>query len=113
MTSTDFTSRTPKYSSGKSPALHLERINKNLVSLKSKLNSYICEPKTLLLYQRMQGLRNDLAEMLSNNEDLIWKLKNKILLIEEVKPRVAQQHELYKKLELKILEYIGMARMHC
>ncbi len=112
MTSTDFTSSTPRYTGVNATSLQLERINKNLVSLKTKLNSYMCEPKTLLLYQRMEGLRNDLADMLSINEELIWKIKNKILLNEEVKPRISQQFDLYKKLELKVLEYIGMARMH-
>ncbi len=73
----------------------------------------MCEPKTLLLYTRMQDLRFELADMLAKNEDLILKLRNRILLKEEVKSRVAQQFELYKKLELKVLEYIGMARMHC
>ena len=73
----------------------------------------MCEPKTLMLYQRLQEIKFDLAEMLTINDELIWKLKNKIVLNEEVKTKVKQQFELYKKLELKVLEYIGMARMHC
>ena len=113
MTTIDSTPRTPRRTSGNTPLLRLERINKNILSLNTKLNSYICEPKTLSLYQRMDSLKSHLENMLSNNNDLINRLRERTLLPDEGRKLVQQQLESYRNLELKVLEYIGMAKMHC
>ncbi len=73
----------------------------------------MCEPKTLSLYQRMDTLKRMLEESLIENKELIQKLHNKTLFADESKEIAQSQFESYKKLELKVLEYIGMARMHC
>ena len=113
MTTIDSAPRTPRYTSGNTPLLRLERINKNLLSLRTKLNSYMCEPKTLSLYQRMDALKSHLEKMLSNNHELIRDLRERSLLPEEGRKLVKQQVESFRNLELKVLEYIGMAKMHC
>ena len=111
MTTTDPVHKTPRHFNSNTAILQLERINKNLLSLKTKLSSYMCEPKTLSLYQRMQSLRTNLEQLLADNLDLKMRLRNTIG--DDGKSKVQDQFESYKKLELKVLEYIGMAKMHC
>ena len=73
----------------------------------------MCEPKTLSLYQRMDALKSLLENMLSNNHELIRSLRNRQILPDDSRKLVQKQFESYKSLELKVLEYIGMAKMHC
>lgn len=44
---------------------------------------------------------------------MIIALKDHTLFFEDVKDRIRQQLDTYKSLELKVLEYIGMAKLHC
>ena len=73
----------------------------------------MCEPKTLSLYQRMDSLKSLLENMLRKNHELIGNLRERKLLPEDSRNLVQQQFESYRNLELKVLEYIGMAKMHC
>lgn len=113
MTLTDPNYAAPRHLDTNTAVLRLERINKNLLSLKNKLSSYICEPKTLSLYQSMQSLKISLEQMMADNLDIRAKLRNTIILNDDGKAIVRQQLESYRSLELKVLEYIGMAKMHC
>ena len=47
--------------------LRLERNNTELLSLKDKLSSYVCEPKTLNLFERMESLKAKLEKMRKAN----------------------------------------------
>lgn len=96
-----------------SALLRLERINQNLLSLKSKLSSYMCEPKTLVLYQKLDALKFQVREMRNRNHDLISDYYNNSLDSKDIGAIVQQQFRSYKDLELKVLEYIGMAKLHC
>lgn len=73
----------------------------------------MCEPKTLNLYLRMEELKGHLESMYGNNADLIRNLRDRSVIPEESKDLVNRQFESFKNLELKVLEYIGMARLHC
>ena len=73
----------------------------------------MCEPKTLSLYQRMDALKTHLENMLNKNQEIIQNLRERQLLPEDGRKLVKQQFESYRNLELKVLEYIGMAKMHC
>ncbi|MGI9547209.1 MAG: hypothetical protein ACR2MM_08240 [Flavobacteriaceae bacterium] len=113
MTTSDSVPRAPRPASSDTAVLRLERINKNLLSLRTKLNSYMCEPKTLTLYQRLEILKRHLDDMRGNNTELMQNFQDKTLLAEQGKTRLQQQIDSYKNLELKVLEYIGMAKLHC
>ena len=113
MTTTDYILKTPRSSNVNTAILRLERINKNLHSLRTKLSSYMCEPKTLSLYQRMESIKRHLDDMRSNNIELIANFQNSTLKSDQGRELVEQQFESYKNLEIKVLEYIGMAKMHC
>ncbi len=59
----------------------------------------------------MQSLRTNLEKLLADNLVLKMKLSNTIG--DAGKAEVQDQFDSYKKLEIKVLEYIGMAKMHC
>ncbi len=96
-----------------SALLKLERNNNRLLFLEKKLKSYICEPKTRRLYDRMESIKQSLENLKKSNLEIIRALKDHSLFYEEAKERILQQLETYKTLELKVLEYIGMAKLHC
>lgn len=96
-----------------SALLRLERINQNLLSLKSKLSSYMCEPKTLVLYQKLEALKFQLSDMRNRNQELISDYYDQSPELKDIGAIVQQQFKTYKDLELKVLEYIGMAKLHC
>ncbi|MBT8180067.1 MAG: hypothetical protein KJO53_00620 [Eudoraea sp.] len=103
----------PRYSSSNNALLRLERNNRSLLSLEEKLKSYVCEPKTRSLYEKMESLKNGLANLKSSNLEIITALKDHTLFFEDAKESIREQLEKYKALELKVLEYIGMAKLHC
>jgi hypothetical protein len=60
----------------------------------------------------MESLKNHLDNMYGNNQELIVGFQSNSSLLEADQDRISQQFEAYKNLELKVLEYIGMAKMH-
>ena len=96
-----------------SALLRLERINQDLLSLKNKLSSYMCEPKTLVLYQKLEALKFQLGDMRNRNQEFISDYYDKNLAPKDIGSIAQQQFKSYKDLELKVLEYIGMAKLHC
>jgi len=60
----------------------------------------------------MESLKNHLDNMYGNNQELIVGFQSNSSLLETDQDRISQQFEAYKNLELKVLEYIGMAKMH-
>lgn len=113
MTAIEPTSRVPRHSDSNSALVRLERNNQCLLSLEEKLKSYVCEPKTRRLFERMENLKHNLKSLKNSNQEMINALKNHTLFFEDVKDRIRQQLDSYKSLELKVLEYIGMAKLHC
>ncbi|MGB5360809.1 MAG: hypothetical protein WBN20_09830 [Eudoraea sp.] len=113
MTATEPISSVPTNSSSNNALLRLERNNKSLLSLEKKLRSYVCEPKTRSLFNRLESLKHSLANLKNSNLEIIMALKDHTLFFEDAKERIREQLDSYKTLELKVLEYIGMAKLHC
>lgn len=113
MTVTEPTSSIPTAKGSTNALLRLERNNQSLLSLEEKLKSYVCEPKTLTLYDRMESLKQSLANLKNSNLEIIKALKDHSLVFENAKECISEQLENYRSLELKVLEYIGMAKLHC
>ena len=111
MTTTDPATRSRRFD-GNSIIHRLERINTDLTLLSKNLNSYVCEPKTRFLFERMQSLKTNLASIRAVNEEIVRKLKERQADLNDPASRVKAQITAYKELELRILEYIGMAKMH-
>lgn len=113
MTATGPISRVPTNSGSINALLRLERNNRSLLSLEKKLKSYVCEPKTRSLYNRLESLKQSLANLRNSNLEIIKALKDHTLFFEDAKERIKEQFVNYKSLELKVFEYIGMAKLHC
>ncbi len=113
MTATEPTSIIPTAKGSTNALLRLERNNQSLLSLEEKLKSYVCEPKTRSLYDKMESLKQSLANLKNSNLEILKALKDHSLFFEDAKERIKEQLENYKSLELKVLEYIGMAKLHC
>ena len=73
----------------------------------------MCEPKTLVLYQKLDSLKGQLEDLRQRNQELINKLHDRRLSGNSNDDLAQQQFKSYKDLELKVLEYIGMAKLHC
>ncbi|MDB2606981.1 hypothetical protein N9Y48_04320 [Zobellia sp.] len=56
--------------------VRLQRNQKDLVQLRTKLDSYRCEPKTYLLYERIGALRSEMDSLSNSNEEIILTLRN-------------------------------------
>ncbi len=93
--------------------LRLERNNRNLLYLKEKLSSYICEPKTLNLFEQKEYLGEKLDGLRNSNQELMSALKKRQLIFEDTMDHIREQRRALQELENKVLEYIGMAKMHC
>lgn len=93
--------------------LRLERNNRNLSYLKEKLSSYVCEPKTLNLFEQKEYLREKLEGLRNSNQELMSALKQRQVSFEDRMEHVREQRRALRELENKVLEYIGMAKMHC
>lgn len=113
MTTTGPISRVPTNSGSTNALLRLERNNRSLLSLEEKLKSYVCEPKTRSLYHRLESLKQNLSNLKNSNLEIIKALKDHTMFFEDAKECIREQIENYKSLELKVLEYIGMAKLHC
>lgn len=96
-----------------SAILRLERINSELLSLKANLKSYTCEPKTPGLFEQREAINNELDGLRSSNQELIKNFQSPKRGFEDRLESITGRLEQFHELERTVLEYIGMARMHC
>ena len=113
MTTADSLHGTRRSGGSNRTLFRLERINHNLLALRNKLSSYMCEPKTLVLYQKLDSIKFQLEDLLKRNQELLNTHNKNAMRQEEYSKIEQQQFKTYKELELKVLEYIGMAKLHC
>lgn len=106
--------RTTAHASSTDHAIQrLERNNLELKVFSETLNSYTCEPKTYVLFERLQGLRNRIKRTLSSNQEYIDMLKEQRDFFDTQLDGFKQRLQDFRDLEQNILDYIGRARMHC
>lgn len=91
----------------------LERNNRELNHLRGIMKSYTCEPKTARLFELSEHLKARMERLHNRNMEEIQLLKGRKKFIEEQLEGYLNQISEYHELEKKVLEYIGMARMHC
>ncbi len=92
--------------------LRLERNNQNLSFLREKLSSYVCEPRTLKLFERKEMLKDRLEGMCSSNQELINSLKKRTMLFTDPMEIIREQRQALLELEQNVLDYIGLAKVH-
>lgn len=90
----------------------LERSNREIIHLRETLRSYVCEPKTYKLFERLEVLKRRLELLQKKNIEVINSLNGHKKSKDEQWERCRQHLQEYRELELNVLEYIGMAKMH-
>ena len=87
--------------------LRLERNEKYVRQLRDKLNSYVCEPNTYSLFERLQTLKNGLDSFSRNNHEIIAAIRDHRKTVEDYVDKVKQQ---FNELRKDVDEYVDVAR---
>lgn len=87
---------------------HLERNLKDVHQLRSKLNSYSCEPQTYGLFERIESLKIGLETLIRKDQEIITALKERKKSAKEYIDSVKQQYSEFNKLQQGVEEYMGL-----
>ena len=90
--------------------LRLERNNKDLVQLNSKLSSYMLEPRTYSLFQQIENLRSRMEYLKNTNQEILSILKEPRKSFTDMLDSIKQQLREFTELQQGIDEYIHIAR---
>lgn len=90
--------------------LKLERHQRDLQQLQKKLNSYICEPKTYSLFERMEVLRWELEKLRSDNATIIANVKDHTRTMNDYVERIKKQFLEFNSMQKGVEDYIQGAR---
>ncbi len=90
--------------------LKLERHQRALQQLQNKLNSYICEPKTYSLYERMEVLKWELEKLRSDNATIIANVKSHTRTMNNYVERIKNQFLEFNSMQKGVEDYIEGAR---
>lgn len=104
------TSRTADKLDNNACMLRMERNHRDLAQLSKKLNSYICEPRTYSLFERIEILRNRLERLKDSNSEIMTSLKGHKKSLGNQVERIKQQFLEFRELEKSVAEYMAGAR---
>lgn len=90
--------------------IRLERNQKDLRQLKNKLNSYICEPRTYSLFERIESLKSGLETLNNSNTQIIRSLKSRKKSVETYVDSAREQLSQFNKLQQSVEDYVASAR---
>ncbi|MEM9143365.1 MAG: hypothetical protein AAGA86_10290 [Bacteroidota bacterium] len=86
--------------------LKLERNQKGVGQLRNQLNSYICEPRTYSLFERVEALKRGLDSLSHSNLEMIVRLRERQKLVGEHMEKVRQQMVEFQRLQQDVKEYM-------
>ena len=90
--------------------VRLERNLKDVNLLKTKLNSYNCEPQTYSLFERIEALRRGLETLRRNDQEIIAALKERKKSAKECAEEVNEHYSEFHKLQRGVEEYLGLTQ---
>ena len=90
--------------------LQLERNRKVVEQLRQKLNSYLCVPKTHLLFEQKEKLQTELDRFAHSTEELLATLKLNGIKVMNYMDDVAQRFEEFNLLHQEVEAYIATTR---
>ncbi|NHF60001.1 hypothetical protein FK220_011655 [Flavobacteriaceae bacterium TP-CH-4] len=90
--------------------LKLERHQKDLLQLRKKLNSYICEPRTYSLFERIESLKQGLEKLRADNDAIIANVKDRKRSAENYVERIRNQFAEFNSMQQGVEEYIRGAK---
>jgi SMC interacting uncharacterized protein involved in chromosome segregation len=65
------------------------------------------------LFEKREEIRTELEGMRHSNQELISAIQERRRTLDDRLESVAGRLKQFQELERNVLEYIGMARMHC
>lgn len=89
--------------------LRLERNQKELSQLRIKLSSYLCEPKTYSLFERLERLRHSMDNLNRSNKEVITILKERKKMVGDFVDRAKNQCLEFKRVQDGVDDYLA----HC
>jgi len=92
--------------------LRLERNQKDLVQLRTKLNSYRCEPRTYSLFERVETLKNSMDSLSKTNGEIINALREHKKTVDDYVERAKQQFSDFQRLNAGVEEYFMNCLSH-
>ncbi|QWX85150.1 hypothetical protein H0I23_05800 [Cellulophaga sp. HaHaR_3_176] len=97
---------------GRNYILKLERHSKDLAQLDSKLNSYMCEPKTYELFERKNSLKKRMERLKKSNQDLILSLKEKKGMVSAQIEQIKNHYSDFMNLQSELKDYYTVSTSH-
>ncbi|MGJ8736980.1 hypothetical protein D9V96_018735 [Zobellia laminariae] len=88
--------------------VRLQRNQKDLVQLRTKLNSYRCEPKTHSLFERIESLRSKMDSLSHSNNEIISSLNSKRKIVGVQLDRAKRHLTEFRRLNEGVEEYLNI-----
>ncbi|MGI9552769.1 MAG: hypothetical protein ACR2MT_16310 [Aurantibacter sp.] len=92
--------------------LRLQRTNKDIAQLSSKLNSYTCEPCTYSLYEQVQSLKQRMENLRESNNEIISSVKQHKQTFDDITDVVKKQLRDFNDLRKGVFDYTRMVKSH-
>ncbi|WP_291869547.1 hypothetical protein [Maribacter sp.] len=90
--------------------MRLERSYKNILELKTRLNSYSCEPRTYNLFEQLEDLKLSIELIAISHIKLMTALKSPAHFVEVQLQQVKEQIKDALILENRVSDYICLAK---
>lgn len=87
-------------------ALRLERNQKDVGQLRSRLNSYVCEPRTYSLFEKIEYLKHALERLSTTNKEIILSLHLPKKSIGDYAEMVREQFRKFHELQQGVDDYV-------
>ncbi|WP_339704766.1 hypothetical protein [uncultured Kriegella sp.] len=89
--------------------LRLERNEQYVRQLREKLNSYVCEPNTYSLFERIQALKTGLDTFSSTNREIIAAIRDHRKTVEDYVDKIKHQFSEFNELRKNVDDYVEVA----
>lgn len=86
--------------------LRLERNEKDLIQLRTTLNSYRCEPRTFSFFERIETLKSGMDSLSKTNKEIISALREHKKTVDDYVERSKQQFLEFQRLHDGVEEYL-------
>lgn len=86
--------------------VRLERTQKDVGQMRSKLSSYICEPRTYTLFESIQNLKGRLDLLTTSNTEIIQALKERKKSVGDCMENIRQQFTEFHELQKGVDDYV-------
>ncbi|MBU2946610.1 hypothetical protein [Zobellia uliginosa] len=108
MTTTQLHSSTLEETDKNAIVVRLQRNQKDLVQMRTKLNSYRFEPKTYSLYERIESLRSKMDSLSHSNSEIISSLKDTRKTVHTHLERAKRHLNEFRRLNDGVEEYLNI-----